>query len=114
VKSDSVDLAQANRILNGHIGVAEILAYLDSERYMTKRDAAHGYSGLGELKLGQLIKTGKLRAFRIGKKTLIRKSDLDAVILAHEITPEIQKQDKNDLQKLTARAIEQARARVQK
>lgn len=98
-----------DRLPLGTVSVSELLGYLDRDRFMTKHDAAHGYSGLGEPKLQELIRTGKLRAFRIGKKTLIRKSDLDAVILAYEVTPENRQQEKTDLQALMGKAIEQAK-----
>jgi hypothetical protein len=105
------DLAQAKRILDGQVSVAEILAYLQSDRFMSKRSAQH-YCDLGEKKIEEFIRTGKLRAFNCGKKILIRKSDLDALILGHEITRETHEADKSDLQRLTDRALEQAKANI--
>lgn len=40
-------------------------------------EEAQEYLGLGRTKLYSLLKTGKLKALKLGKRTLIRRVDLD-------------------------------------
>jgi excisionase family DNA binding protein len=105
------DLARANSILSGHVTVAEILAYLQSDCYYSKK-AATQYCGTGIKKIEEAISNGKLRAFTVGRKILIRKSDIDAWIQGGEVTRADRMVSKNDLQNLTAKALERAKATV--
>jgi excisionase family DNA binding protein len=59
--------------------------------------------------LERAVREGWIRAFRIGRKTLIAKASLDAFIQQHEITPTDRKTAKSELQTLLSRAIEHAR-----
>jgi excisionase family DNA binding protein len=103
-------LAGVARIHEGIVRVWEILAYLEADRYMTKRTAA-AYIDHSDRIIEAAIRTGQLRAFRIGKKVLLRKSDIDAWILAGEVTRENRGVGKSDLRKLMDRAIETAKAK---
>jgi excisionase family DNA binding protein len=104
------DLTRANRILQAQVSVAEILAYLSTDCYMTKTTAAK-YIDHNDKKIEELIRSGQLRAYRIGKKTLVKKSDLERVIAQHEVTREKKQSDKSDLSELVTRAVEAARHR---
>ncbi|MBN2339473.1 MAG: excisionase family DNA-binding protein [Acidobacteria bacterium] len=76
---------------------------------MSKRSAA-AYCDLGVKKIETAIRLGQVRAYSVGKKILLRRSELDAWIQAGEVTraPEPQK---TDLQDLVGRAIATARSR---
>ncbi len=76
--------------------------------YITKRHAEI-YSDLKSRSLEDAIRKGKLRAFRIGKKTLIEKASLDDYIHQHEITPKDKQMEKSELQEMLTRAIERAK-----
>ncbi len=105
------DLATARKINSGLVSVAEILSYVQDDCYMTKSSAAR-YIDHDKRKIEEAIRTGKLRAFRCGKKCLVKKSDIDAWIEAGEITRANTQADKNGLQQLTDLALERARANV--
>ena len=104
------DLVRAARILRGSVSVWEILVYLETDRYMTRRTAA-AYIDHSDRIIEAAVRAGQLRAFRIGKKILLRKFDIDAWILAGEVTQEGRGVGKRDLQKLMDRAIETAKAK---
>jgi len=108
--SDS-ETAAASRILGSTVSVAEIMPYLQNDCFLSKKSATK-YTDLGMRKIKEGISSGKLRAFRIGRKILLRRSDVDAWIQAGEVTREKQTQDKSDLQRLTDLALERARANV--
>ncbi len=76
--------------------------------YLTKRHAEI-YSDLKPRSLEDAIRKGKLKAFRIGKKTLIEKASLDDYIHQHEIAPSDRQKEKSELQEMLSRAIEHAR-----
>jgi excisionase family DNA binding protein len=76
--------------------------------YLTKRHATI-YSDLKERSLEDAIRKGNLRAFRIGKKTLIEKTSLDDYIRQHEITPTDRQMEKSELQEMLTLAIERAK-----
>jgi len=56
------------------VSVQEILAYVDSDRYMGKREAAE-YTSLSIRTLESRL--GEVPHFRVGKKILFKKSELD-------------------------------------
>jgi hypothetical protein len=107
----SDDLTGARKILESRVTVREILAYLQTDYWMSKRSGIQ-YSGVGIKKIEKAIRTCRLRSFTVGKKILLRKSDIDAWIMAGEVTPQNREVEKTSLQKLTDRALEQARANV--
>ena len=76
--------------------------------YLTKRHAEI-YSDLKTRSLEEAIRKGKVRAFRIGKKTLIEKASLDDYIQQHELTPTDRQMEKSELQEMLTRAVEHAR-----
>ncbi len=80
----------------------------NSPAYFSKKHAEI-YSDLKRRSLEDAIRKGKLRAFRIGKKTLIEKASLDDYIHQHEITLTDRQIEKSQLQNLLARAIDHAR-----
>lgn len=105
--------AQAERILGAHVDVAEILAYLQqTDCFLTKASAAKFIDHRDCRILEHAIRTGRLRAFRVGKKTLIRKAELVAWIEAGEITLTDRAQHKTEQQTRMDRAIEMAKAEV--
>jgi hypothetical protein len=76
--------------------------------YLSKKNSEI-YSDLKKRMLEDAIRRGYLRAFRIGKKTLIEKKSLDEYIRSHEIIPTEKHIEKSELQKMLSRAIERAR-----
>lgn len=104
--------SRADRILSASVPVADIIAYLNQDVYLSKRSAA-AYCDLGVKKIETAIRLGQVRAFSVGKKILIKRSELDAWIQAGEVTraPEPQK---TDLQDLVGRAIATAQKRRSK
>jgi excisionase family DNA binding protein len=103
---------RASRILEGTVKVWEILPFLESDHYMTKLSAAAFIDHKNDRKIEEGIRSGQLRAYRIGKKILIRKSELIAWVESHEVTRENRKANRTDLQKLVDGAIDQARKRT--
>jgi excisionase family DNA binding protein len=106
------NLAQVERMLTGCVSVAEILHYLQNDYFLTKTSAARFIDYHDERVIEQAIRAGQLRAYRINKKVLIKKSDLEAWVLRGEITRPAQTENKNDLQRLMDAAISKARANV--
>lgn len=76
--------------------------------YLSKKHAEI-YSDLKTRSLEDAIRKGKLRAFRIGKKTLIEKASLDDFIQQHEIIATEKHIERSELQEMLARAIEHAK-----
>ena len=76
--------------------------------YLTKRHGAL-YADVGIGKLEVAIRVGELRSFRLGRKTLLLRSDLDEWIARHEMTPIERQASKSELQQLLNRAITHAR-----
>jgi hypothetical protein len=76
--------------------------------YLTKNHAEI-YSDLKKRSLEDAIRKGYLRAFRIGKKTLIEKISLDEYIRSHEIAATDKQIEKSELQQMLSRAIERAK-----
>jgi hypothetical protein len=68
-----------NEAPRGVISIAEVLQYLQSDRYMGKREAA-GYLALS---IRTLESHSEIKRFRIGKKLLYRKSILDEWLEQH-------------------------------
>lgn len=100
---------RAARLLASTVSVAEILAYVQQDCFLSKRSAAE-YSDLGVKKIETAIRLGQLRAFTVGKKLVIKKSELDRWIEAGEVTRRSEPQ-KTDLQALLTSAIATARKR---
>jgi len=64
----------------GTVAVHEILAYLRSDRYMPKAEAA-GYLGISVSNIEKQL--GSMPHFRVGAKVLFRKSELDRWMEKH-------------------------------
>jgi len=69
----------------GTISVSEILAYLDRDRYLSKRDATKCLA-LSVRTLDKWIH--EIPHFRIGKKALFKKSELDKWMEHHRKVPQ--------------------------
>ena len=69
-----------SQILQGMISVAEILAYLDQDRYMSLADAT-AYVSLSERTLRQRL--AEITHYRVGTKLLFKKSHLDLWMERH-------------------------------
>ena len=61
-------------VLNGTLSVREVLAYLETDRYLDLKEAAQ-YLPLSERTIRQHLKT--IPHFRCGKKIIFRRSELD-------------------------------------
>lgn len=106
------ELARGERILNASVSVGEIIAYLQEDHFMSKTSAAKFIDHADKRIIEQGIREGHLRAFKVGKKVLVRKSDLIAWIERHEVTREGKQAARTDLQNLVSLAIEKAHART--
>jgi hypothetical protein len=87
---------------------SEILAYLQTDCWYPVK-AGGRYARTGTKKIDEAIRNGKLRAYTVNHKRLI-KIDIDAWIMAGEITRENREAARTDLQKsptkpLSARAV---------
>jgi excisionase family DNA binding protein len=69
-----------NQVPQGKISVAEILAYIDRDRYMSLADATV-YLALSERNLRQRLP--EIPHYRVGTKLLFRKSHLDLWMERH-------------------------------
>ena len=79
------------------VSVQEILSYVDQDRYLDKREAA-AYTSLSTRTLeGRL---DEIPHFRVGKKILFKKSELDRWIESHR------QGGNHDLDKIANEAIE--------
>lgn len=61
-------------LLDGTVSVREILAYLDGDRFLTKREVSE-YLNLSFRTLDKLLR--RLPHYRLGSKLLFRKSEID-------------------------------------
>lgn len=66
--------SSANPVTQGTVSVAEILHYLAEDRYLVEREARR-YLSLSERKLRNHL--SEIKHYRVGKKLLFKKSDLD-------------------------------------
>jgi len=74
-------------IVQGTVSVAEILRHLAEDRYLAEREARQ-YLSLSERKLRNHLP--EIKHYRIGKKLLFKKSDLDRWMERHlETTAEL-------------------------
>ena len=69
-----------NQVPQGKITVAEILAYIDRDRYMSVADAT-GYLALSERNLRERLP--EIPHYRVGTKLLFKKSHLDLWMERH-------------------------------
>ena len=69
-----------NHVPQGKISVAEILAYIDRDRYMSVADAT-GYLALSERNLRERLP--EIPHYRVGTKLLFKKSHLDLWMERH-------------------------------
>jgi len=76
--------------------------------YFSKRDAAIVYA-VSVGKIEAEVRAGRLRAFNVGKKLLLKKTDLDAWISSREVSRPEQCSHKSELRLLVDRAVETAR-----
>ena len=68
----------------GTIDIEEVLAYLQTDRYMGLKESAR-YAGVSERKFGGLLKT--IPKFKVGGQWLIRKSELDTWMEQYRVQP---------------------------
>jgi excisionase family DNA binding protein len=69
-----------NETPRGTVNVQEIIAYLQSDRYMSKAEAA-GYLGLSISNVEKKLES--IPHFRVGTKILFKKSELDKWMERH-------------------------------
>jgi excisionase family DNA binding protein len=92
--------------IKGTVSVSEILAYMEQDRYLSKKDAAN-YLGLSVRGMSKHL--AAMSCYRIGKKLLFRKSELDDWMEQFKEEPR-----KLDLRRLLDDAVEQARRNVER
>ncbi len=73
-----------NQVPEGKISVAEILAYIDRDRYMSLADAT-AYLHLSERNLRERLP--EIPHYRVGAKLLFKKSHLDLWMERHREKP---------------------------
>ena len=76
--------------------------------YLTKQHASTVFD-IKERKLGDAVRKGFVRAYRIGRKVLLERASIEEWIHGNEITPTDRERTKTELQKLLIRAIQHAR-----
>jgi excisionase family DNA binding protein len=69
----------------GTVSVSEILAYLDQDRYLSKKDATK-YLALSVRTLEKMLP--EIPHFRVGKKVLFKKSELEKWMEQHRDRPQ--------------------------
>lgn len=82
-----------------------------SSEYLTKPHANEIFD-LKPRCLEKLIREGKVKAFKIGRKVLIERASIVEFIRSHEVTPTQQHIEKSALAELMDRAIEVARRKT--
>jgi excisionase family DNA binding protein len=99
--------AKARTIPDGIVSISE-----QDDRFQSVKESA-AFSSLRVRKLNYEIRAGRLRAYRIGHKTLIKRSDLIAYIEQHEITLSAKSEPaRSGLNELLTRCIDRARKNV--
>ena len=81
---DERRLKEQEQFLVSVVSVREILAYVESDRYMTLKEAA-AYLRLSERTLRRQVNKIQPRPFKYGRKLLFRKSDLDQWMENHRL-----------------------------
>jgi len=69
-------LTEQQKFLEGTVSVAEILNYIEQDRFLTLKEAA-AYVRLSQRTLRRQVNQIQPRPFKYGRKLLFRKSDLD-------------------------------------
>jgi len=69
-------LIEQEQFLAGVVSVAEVLNYIEQDRFLTLKEAA-AYVRLSQRTLRRQINQIQPRPFKYGRKLLFRKSDLD-------------------------------------
>ncbi len=69
-------LMEQQKFLEGTVSVAEILNYIEQDRFLTLKEAA-AYVRLSQRTLRRQVNQIQPRPFKYGRKLLFRKSDLD-------------------------------------
>ena len=59
---------------------------MQKKKVLTIKEAARLIDGIGEYRIRCMCKTGKLRAFKAGRKFLIAEDDLYAAVFGKNIT----------------------------
>jgi excisionase family DNA binding protein len=90
----------SNEQPKGNVFVAEILAYLEHDRYLSKKDASK-YLSLSIRTMDS--RTQEIPHFRVGKKMLFKKSELDKWMERYRESP--QKMDLNSIVEDAARQV---------
>jgi excisionase family DNA binding protein len=93
-------MGMTNEQLKGTVAVTESLAYLEQDRYLSKREAAT-YLALSIRTLDTRLH--EIPHFRVGKKRLFKKSELDEWMEHYRERPQ-----KLDLRGLLDEAVRQA------
>jgi excisionase family DNA binding protein len=106
--------ATADRIERSLISVREVLQWLLTDRYLSKR-AASQYTGLSVNTIEAGYRSGALRAFNLRKKVLLLKSDIDQWIQSHEVQPTAKPMnaDRGALNDMLSKCIERARKNME-
>ena len=73
---DEQTLMEQEQFLSGTVSVAEILNYIEQDRFLTLKEAA-AYVRLSQRTLRRQVNQIQPRPFKYGGKLLFRKSDLD-------------------------------------
>ncbi len=103
------NLARASRILASMISVEEAICYLADDCFLSMVSASRFLDYSDPRMLEKAARRGELPAYRVGKKMLVRKSDLIEFVLARRL-PYKSQAEKSALADLVSKAVERARA----
>ncbi len=78
------NLEDQKHVLSGNVSVAEILAFIKQDKYLTLAEAAE-YTRLGERTIKRRLNEIRPRPFRVGNRLLFKKSDLDQWMENHRL-----------------------------
>jgi excisionase family DNA binding protein len=93
----SGDLERAKRILEGMVSVVEILPYITNDPFLTIPMATAHIGHKDNRVIQRAIRKGELRHYRIGKKRILKRSEVDAWVFEHEVRPENREADKGKI-----------------
>jgi hypothetical protein len=102
------DLARAVAIHSGMISAEALVAYLADDCFLTLRSASKFIDYADTRMLERAVRNGQLPAFRVARKTLVRKSDLVEWVLRQRL-PYKSQAKKDALADFVSRAVERAR-----
>jgi excisionase family DNA binding protein len=105
------DVQRIRSIEAGIVRLSDVLPYLLDDPFLAKAAASQYLGQKTDHLINQMIRNNRIRAFQVGKKILVRKSDLDRAVESCEVNNQ-KHIEKNNLQLLVDRAVERAQGKT--